>query len=368
MTTPPTKYNRPIIKLNQPDDNYKIQLLRPATENYPYHLNLEKFVDVPSDKFSFQMVGDTGGIRYPEGQQKIAQQMCRQITESDGGDIPAFLYHLGDVVYHFGEAEQYERQFFKPYQIYSKPIFAIAGNHDSDINTDNPAPYHSLDAFKAVFCDIESRTISFAEDSQRKSMVQPNIYWTLQTPLANIIGLHSNVPKYGFIGDEQRKWFIEELKTAANERPDKAIIVTIHHAPYSADVNHGSSLAMITFLEDAFAQSGVRPDIIFSGHVHNYQRFHKTYNDGKILPFIVCGAGGFDELHELALINDPAYSDAHPLLDNVILENYCVMKHGFLTITLQRTATGISLSGEYTVLSIDSEKGLDVKDRFSYSF
>jgi len=366
MTTQPTKkYDRPIIKLNQPDDNYKAFILQPAIDNYPYHLNLEKFAEVSPDKFSFQMVGDTGGIRYPEGQQKIARKLIQQIAGSDPLEKPAFLYHLGDVVYHYGEAEQYEQQFFKPYKDYPGPIFAIAGNHDSDINPANPIPYHSLDAFKAVFCDTESRHIPFAEDVNRKSMTQPNVYWTLDTPLATIIGLHSNVPKYGLIGEDQRKWFVEELIAAGKERPNKAIIITIHHAPYSTDENHGSSLAMITFLEDAFKESGVRPDIIFSGHVHNYQRFHKKYPDGKILPFVVCGAGGFDELHSIVNIGDTNYSPNHPLLDNVHLENYCIMKHGFLKITLERTQAGIKLSGEYAI--IDNLKEIDVKDTFSYS-
>lgn len=364
---PNKKYDRPIIRLHQPDDSYKVQLLKPSVENYPYNLSVERYADVSPDKFSFHMVGDTGGIRYPEGQHKIAQQLCKQIAESAPEDKPAFLYHLGDVVYHFGEAEQYERQFFKPYEQYPGPVFAIAGNHDSDINPANPIPYHSLDAFKAVFCDTESRPISFAPNVKRKSMTQPNIYWTLQTPLANIIGLHSNVPKYGFIGDDQRKWFTEQLKAAAAERPDKAIIVTLHHAPYSADENHASSLAMITFLEEAFAESGVRPDIILSGHVHNYQRFHKTYPDGKVLPFIVCGAGGFDELHCIVTTDDTDFSPDNRLLDNVHLENYCEMKHGFLKVTLERTAAGITLSGEYAVLCTDEGRETDVKDRFSYN-
>ena len=182
------KYDRPIQKLYQPDDTYKKQPLPKPSGTYPYHLNLDKFADVSPDAFSFNMVGDTGGVRYPAGQKKIATQMCNQLTENNIAERPAFLYHLGDVVYHFGEAEQYERQFFKPYENYNRPVFAIAGNHDSDVNPANPVPYKSLDAFMAVFCDSESRSIPFAGTSARKSMVQPNVYWTLQTPLANIIG------------------------------------------------------------------------------------------------------------------------------------------------------------------------------------
>lgn len=359
------KYDRPILKLYQPDDTYKKQPLPKPSGAYPYHLNVAQFADVPVDKFSFTMVGDTGGVRYPDGQQKIAAQMCKLIAEGEEGEHPAFLYHLGDVVYHYGEAEQYERQFFKPYSGFNRPIFAIAGNHDSDINPDNPVPYHSLDAFTAVFCDAESRNIPFSE-SGRKSMVQPNIYFTLQTPLANIIGLHSNVPKYGFVDDDQRAWFVEELKTAAKERPGKLILVCVHHAPYTADFNHGSSIPMINFLESAFAESGVLPDAVFSGHVHNYQRFEKTYPNGKKVPYIVCGAGGFDELHSLVREGDPMYSIDSPLLDNVHLQNYCDNKHGFLKLTLEKQETGVSLSGEYFALNKAGEESDACADSFAY--
>lgn len=362
------KYDRPIVKLYEPDDSYKIQPLPAPTGHYPYRLNIEKLAEVPKDKFSFNMVGDTGGIDNPDGQKKIAEQMCKQISHNDTAGQPAFLYHLGDVVYHFGEAEQYDRQFFTPYKHYNRPIFAIAGNHDTDVNPASKKPYKSLDAFSAVFCDTVNRDIPFNKSKARKSMVQPNIYWTLQTPLANIIGLHSNASKYGYIGNDQREWFIDELKAAAKERPDKAIIVCVHHAPYTADFNHGSSIPMITVLENAFKESNVRPDIIFSGHVHNYQRFDKTYTDGKILPFVVCGAGGFDELHPLVYEGDPLYTTNNPLLNNVKLQNYCDSQYGFLKITLEKTTAGVGLKGQYFALNDNGDPEPSCMDSFSYAF
>jgi hypothetical protein len=36
-----------------------------------------------------------------------------------------------------------------------------------------------------------------------------------------------------------------------------------------------------------FTAMGIRPDIVFSGLVHNYQRFAKHYPDGTHLPYIV---------------------------------------------------------------------------------
>ena len=343
------KYTTPVFKKNQPDDTYKFQPLPAPTGNSPYHLSLNDIQPVANQQqMMFQLVGDTGSVRNASFQRQVAGAMARQNLEAVSKEYqPLFLFHLGDVVYNFGEAEHYFSQFFEPYADYPNPIFAIAGNHDSDVNPASEVPYQSLDAFTSVFCDSVSQPVIFAKSSKRKSMVQPNIYWTLETPLANIIGLHSNVPKFGVITPEQRNWFIEELKTANLERPGKAIIVCIHHAPYSADINHGSSIPMIEFLEGVFEETGIRPDIVFSGHVHNYQRFNKRYADGVTVPYIVAGAGGYDELHPIAYLNDERFTGENPLFDDVQLVHYCDNKHGFMKVTLEKTEAGLTLKGEY---------------------
>lgn len=338
---------KPVFKLNQPDDSYKFLPAPAPCGEYPYRLKQATVNQHPS-KMAFHIVGDTGGIKSPAFQRLIADEMAKQcLKTAETEEKPAFMYHLGDIVYHFGESDQYERQFFTPYKNYPQPIYAIAGNHDSDVNLAAAHPYKSLYAFNNVFCGNEPRPVPFGDNKDRKSGVQPNIYWTLQTPLANIIGLHSNVPKFGVITDDQKAWFIEELRNAALEKADKAIIVCIHHAPYSADINHGSSLPMITFMEESFKAAGVRPDLVLSGHVHNYQRFSKTYDDGAVVPFIVCGGGGFDELHSLAKLDDPMFSEESSLFDQVELKRSCVMQHGFLKLQVEKKSTGLQISGDY---------------------
>lgn len=343
------KHSTPVIKLNQPDDSYKFRPLPAPTGNYPYHLNLADVVQPAStQKLVFHMVGDTGSVRNPNFQQEVVEEMISQFDEAQTpADVPQFLFHLGDVVYHHGEADRYYTQFFNPYRHYPAPVFAIAGNHDTDVNPEADPQYQTLDPFKAVFCAPNKQTVPFSGDVNWQSNIQPNVYWTLQTPLANIIGLHSNVPKFGVITDEQRAWFMEELKIAGAQRPDKALIICIHHAPYSADINHGASVAMIEFLQSAFDETGVRPDIVFSGHVHNYQHFSKRYADGKVIPFIVAGSGGFDELHAVASLDDERFTAESPLFNDVSLENYCDNRHGFLKISLEKTDEGLTLSGQY---------------------
>ncbi|WP_091152703.1 metallophosphoesterase family protein [Mucilaginibacter pineti] len=347
---------KPVFKLGQPDDNYKYRALPSPTGKYPYHLNIQDVVaGVNTEKMVFHMGGDTGSITGSVGTKQVVSEMAGQYKASRPEDRPQFFYHLGDIVYHHGEADRFDKQFFEPFAPYPGPIFAIAGNHDSDVNPDSPVVYQSLDSFKAVFCDTVSRKVSFSAQSARKSMVQPNVYWTLETPLANIIGLHSNIPKYGVITNEQREWFIAELKTADAERGDKALLICVHHAPYSADTNHGSSQPMINFLEGVFEETGIKPDMVLSGHVHNYQRFSKQYADGKTVPYIVAGSGGFDELNALANATDKGYTNKSSLFDDVQLEAYCDNKHGFLKISIEKTTSGLSITGKYYALSSTNE-------------
>jgi len=360
---------KPLFKLNQADDTYKFQPLPKPLGKYPYRLKPDLEIASPG-KMSFQVAGDTGGLKSPAFQQLIAGEMGKQYSNpADPAIKPSFLYHVGDIVYHFGEADQYETQFFKPYKDYPLPIFAIPGNHDSDVNPLAKTLYSSLTPFTSVFCGAECRPVPFGSNTSRKSGLQPHVYWTLQTPVANIIGLASNVPKYGVITEEQKQWFIGELKQAATEHADKAIIVCVHHAPYSADFNHGSSLPMINFLEEALEAAGVYPDLVLSGHVHNYQRFSKNYGGGKTTPYIVCGAGGFDELHWLAEADDILYSNKSSIFDTVKLENFCTMQHGFLNLEIEKIDNGHRISGKYYAIphaGLEPGEDAQLYDEFMY--
>ncbi len=355
------RYKTPVYKKDQPDDSYKFQPLPEPIGQYPFHLDIKTIIPaITNEKIVFNMVGDTGSLRNPDFTRLVANAMALQCAESEN-DQPQFLYHLGDVVYNHGEVTEYDRQFFIPYQQYPGPVFAIPGNHDSDINPAAAKPYNSLAPFLKVFCSPAPQQVDFSSVKGRLSMTQPNIYWTMDTPLVTIIGLYTNVPKYGKVTQQQRSWFAEELISANKQRPEKMLIVCLHHSPYSADINHSSSIEMIEFLEAAFQQTGVRPDAVFSGHVHSYQRFFKTYPDGFSTTYIVAGAGGYDELHPLASLDNPQFSGDHPLFKNIDLVSYCDNKHGFLKIMIERKENGPQLTGEYFSIAHEykTEKEVD---------
>ena len=86
-----------------------------------------------SGRIVFHAVGDTGcsdARRYHE-ELRVSDQMTMDAGSTEAGNRPAFFFHLGDVVYNFGEARYYYDQFYEPFRAYPGPIIAIAGNHDS---------------------------------------------------------------------------------------------------------------------------------------------------------------------------------------------------------------------------------------------
>ena len=95
----------------------------------------------------FHTVGDTGGVVKAEPQLAVADAMAADRTgKTYATGLPAFFFHLGDVVYYFGQQEYYPEQFYDPYRNYGGPIFAIPGNHDGVLYKNESVPF-SLSAF-----------------------------------------------------------------------------------------------------------------------------------------------------------------------------------------------------------------------------
>ena len=55
----------------------------------------------------------------------VADQLTLDCHNANQDNHPAFLFHLGDVVYDFGEDQYYYDQFYDPFRDYPLAIFAI---------------------------------------------------------------------------------------------------------------------------------------------------------------------------------------------------------------------------------------------------
>lgn len=312
--------------------------LPPPTGLPPFHLSLANILSdqamqtiTNSGRLLFHTVGDTGGVNTPTEIENVASYMEKDFENEDPSLNPSFFYHLGDVVYYDGESANYYPEFYEPYNTYPAPIFAIPGNHDGDVN---PATGESsLEAFVRNFCAQAPTHTADARDAARDAMTQPNVFWTLETPLVTIIGMYSNCPEGGQIGPPQISWLETEIRNAPM---GMALILSVHHPLYSAYGPHPGSQHLADVLESACQAANRVPHIILTGHVHNYQRFTGTIA-GKSVPVFVAGAGGYNaRLHTLDKVFHNTPLPIQMANSSGTLESFCDSLHGYLLIQVTR--------------------------------
>ena len=303
-----------------------------------------------SGQIVFHAVGDTGSVEGPSTQSLVADKMVSDFTEVNPASVPSFFYHLGDVVYYFGEATYYYDQFYEPYRNYPAPILGIPGNHDGVVYASDPAP--TLAAYLANFCATEPVVTPDAGGLVRTAMIQPGVYYTFDAPFVRMLGLYSNVLEDpGVISDEggsntvldsrQIDFLTAALKRVKSEKYTGAVLIAVHHPPFSGDSTHGGSPQMLADIDSACTAAGVWPHAVISGHVHNYERFTRTV--GKIqIPYVIAGCGGHTPLSTMR----GAFRTPYQIDSTLTLESYDDTDFGYLRIVVTATTLTIEYHPE----------------------
>jgi hypothetical protein len=257
----------------------------------------------------FHSTGDTGNTRGPTDQNLVADKLVSDFSDYDPQDRPLFFFHLGDVIYSFGEAQYYYDQFYEPYRNYPAPIIALAGNHDGMVAPGTKVA--TLAAFLENFCVVPPHfhVTPEAGGLSRTAQIQPGVFFTFEAPMVRILALYSNtledpgVIADSDIGDSQIKYLEAALKRVKSESFDGALILAHHHPAYTAGSQHGWSTDMLGQIDKACNDAGVWPHVVLSAHAHNYQRFTRLHGKTQI-PYIICGNGG----HGLAKLRQKGIS------------------------------------------------------------
>jgi len=192
------------------------------------------------------MIGDSGATATKTfgAMIKVADAVTNVFHTSTAANRPSFLYHLGDIVYNFCEANYYYDQFYDPYRNYPAPIFAITGNHDSFVLPNTPAGQDPLTTFTRQFCNPQIVVTPEAGSLHRTSMTQPGVYFSLDAPYVRIIGLFSNaLEDPGVISGENGHWpgvtdvqlefLAAQLQKAKDDKYKGALLIAVHHPPFS---------------------------------------------------------------------------------------------------------------------------------------
>ena len=325
-------------------------------------------------RISFHAVGDTGAAKVDpfqtaaraiEQEASVANAMSADVVRG-GAAGPAFFFHLGDVVYYFGEGRYYYDQFYEPFRAYDRPIFAIPGNHDGMVFGTQPdtPKVPTLTAFLRNFCAPTPGPSPDAGTIVRTTMTQPGVYFTLDAPFVSIIGLYTNVLEgpgvissqggaYPTMGDEQLAFLTAELTRLAPARKavERAVVVATHHPPASVDSEHGGTTGLADDIDKACKDAGFWPDAILSGHAHLYQRFTRS-TGGRTFPYVVAGSGGFAATKPKA-----GLPPAPVTVGEYTLEHDPIAEFGYLTVTVtmsSRPTLKIAFNDRTNTLTHDS--------------
>lgn len=277
------------------------------------------------------MIGDSGATAAAKymSEIKVADAVTNDFHTSNAANRPSFMFHLGDVVYNFGEWNYYYDQFYEPFRDYPAPIFAIPGNHDSFVLPGTAKGDEPLTTFSRNFCGASLVVTKDAGSLHRTCMTQPGVYFALDAPFVRMLGLFSNAledpgvissesgtagaakgkgknagaAKWPTVPDYQLAFLTAQLQQIKSTNYQGAVIIAVHHPPFtyspqkggSGGGKHYGSPVMLAEIDAICKQTGVYPHAVISGHAHNYRRYTRDFTfAGKkySVPFIICGDSG----------------------------------------------------------------------------
>ena len=150
------------------------------------------------------------------------------------------------------------------------PVAAIVGNHDVEAEGEEKAYKSFLSRFEQAAAGIDSASASSSTASPPASPEDPTL-WAKDIGPARIVGLNTYAPYHP--GSVQRKWLERALKIPPEARNSTLpwLIVLMHAPWYTSYATHYREVeCMRASLEPLLAEAGV--DMVFSGHVHAYER------------------------------------------------------------------------------------------------
>lgn len=250
------------------------------------------------DRFSFMVLGDTGEGDDPQYAVVPGFLEVSQDTR--------FAVVASDVIYPVGAVGDYGTKFFRPYQDYQAPIYAVPGNHDW---------YEDLHGFMRVFCDApplareatprpptpswlrsllwhkprvtgEQRLAEALElrSAPAQQAVQPGPYWAIDAGPVRLIGIDTGL--LGTLDAEQGRWLRE---VSQGDLPK----ILITGSPLYVDgEHHPCPIEGGGTVDDIVRDPDHHYVAAIGGDIHNYQRYPVRLSGGRTLQYVVSGGGG----------------------------------------------------------------------------
>jgi Calcineurin-like phosphoesterase len=263
------------------------------------------------DESSFIVLGDPG-------EQDASQYAVVPALLSQQKGV-GFMVICSDVIYPSGDVNDYVAGFYRPYEGFKRPIFAIPGNHDW---------YDGLNGFMWHLCGAEAlpgddyiatsysvreRLARFlwrrgskpdrdrlvpwrntrAEPGEPWRPHQPGPYWAIETADLMVVGIDTGIT--GEIDREQGEWL---KRVSAHDKPKilltgKPLLVNRSHEPCDiCDKPGAPSLGKFPTVDSIVRHPAFNYVATIGGDIHNYQHYPVTLRDGRRLDYVVSGGGG----------------------------------------------------------------------------
>jgi predicted phosphodiesterase len=285
--------------------NYTILAQVNVVPNRVYHASVSRLT--AGEVFQYRIIKDSKEVFHSEAKaSKSKDQPYRFVVMGDIGaetidqkklavraylEKPDFIAVPGDIVYENGLVSEYNKKFWPIYNadkvdsngapiMRSIPFIAAVGNHDADmrdldIMPDALAYYMYFDqplngplaaegsAWVPVLKGSEKNIKAFYDAAGKTYPRMSNFSYDYGNAHWTVIDADTYVD---WTDSTLKKWVINDLAASANATWH---FVMFHHPGFNSSLDHYEQQQM-RLLSPIFEKAKV--DIVFNGHVHNYQR------------------------------------------------------------------------------------------------
>jgi len=248
--------------------------------------------------FSFIVIGDTG-----EGDASQYSLIDRYLELGRRDDVK-FLVISSDVIYPAGAMADYENNFYLPFKGFTKPIYAIPGNHDW---------FDALEGFNANFLEDKAARVALSAradadlnltstDKDRIDRLlerarqlrelygvqngeQRGAFFEIQTKDFALIAIDTGIRRT--VDDRQLAWLASALERAKG----KFTMAIVGHPKYAAGVD--TSIGDESFFElyGMLERAGAR--VLMAGDTHAFEYYvEEAADEQRSRHHFVNGGGG----------------------------------------------------------------------------
>jgi hypothetical protein len=250
------------------------------------------------ERIAFLVMGDTG--EGDASQYAVVPPLLSQARDT------SFLFLCSDVIYPAGGMNDYEAKFFRPYQAYDSPIYAIPGNHDWYDDCTGfmywfcggarrpswPPPSSAAARLRGMLWRRPPRGDPTVEERCRalrsrpgQQMAQPGPYLVIDAGPLRLVAIDTGIT--GGIDRDQGDW----LRRVSARSPKPKILLT--GKPIYVDGEHHPGPIDGGGTVDQIVRSPEHNYIaVIGGDIHNYQRYPIAVDEDRTVVHLVSGGGG----------------------------------------------------------------------------